>query len=169
MPNSFATLYGPLVGLIYGARARGDEETAQEALAELLEGYARLERCEIGTVDEQNEYIITRNLGALPEVLEDLGVTPDRLPPPAGRRSPTPPAAVDTARLAEHFARLVGDARPEARFTVDERPQDGMRYQGRPAPYAVVDRTDGLPVAWYPDRDWASVVADTASRLRRAG
>jgi hypothetical protein len=172
--DSFATAYAPLVEQIRAAREQGDERAEHLVLEQLLKAYVRLGNRELGTVDEQNQYIVARHLGALPEALQELGLKPDDVPMPPGRRRPPPPpqtaAVEDAARIGERFAHLgPDDDEPEDRFTVDVRPQDGMRYEGRPAPFAVVDTHDGLPVAWYPERHWAETTANTANLLRNTG
>lgn len=171
MSDTFAATYAPLVEQIRTARQQGDKHAEDLALDILLQGYVRLGHRELGTVQEQNEYIVARHMGIMPKALQELGVRPEDLPaPPASRRTAPPPPAPDdsTAHIAELFAHVGGDDIPEDRFTVAYRPEDGMVYQGQPAPFAVVDSHDGLPVGWYPDRDWAESTAGTASRLRSA-
>lgn len=169
--SDFATAYALLVEQIRAAREQGDERAERLILEQLLKAYARLGNRELGTVDEQNEYIVARHMGALPDVLQELGLKPDEVPMPPGRRPPPPPQTPDcedVARIGEHFAHLgPDDDEPEDRFTVHLRPQDGMRYEGRLAPFAVVDTHDGLPVAWCTDHGWAEYTASMASRLRR--
>ncbi|MEU5748268.1 hypothetical protein ABZ804_22350 [Streptomyces sp. NPDC047726] len=170
MTDAFAATYAPLVEQIHTAQAAGDKHAADLALDVLLQAYVRLGRREIGTLQEQNEYIVARHMGLMPKTLQYLGVSPNELPsPPTSRRAPAPPDNSDenAAHIAERFAHIGGAEQPEDRFSVAYRPQDGMRYAGRAAPYAVVDSHDDLPVAWYPDIDWAETTAGTASRLRR--
>ncbi|MER6616382.1 hypothetical protein [Streptomyces xantholiticus] len=177
MSDSFAVTSGPLIEQIRAARARGDEDIARQALEELLALYARLGNRELGTVKEQNEYIVPRYLGYLPEVLQELGVKPNDLPEPPGRRRPAPPAppaaaAADTVRIAERFAYLGGPEGEEQRkrFDVAYRPQDNVVLKGRLQPFAVIDTEEhGLPVSWYDSRDSAEEIAGTANRMRRPG
>jgi hypothetical protein len=153
---------------IHRARAGGETRAAAAALEELLALYVQLGKRELGTLPEQNEYIVARHLGFVPEALQDLGVTAEDLPEPPGRRRPTPnpPAGVDTSEIAERLAHLGGRGRPE-RYGVAYRPQDNVVRKGRLQPFAVVDTAEhGLPVAWYDTSEWAEVVADTANRLR---
>ncbi|MEE1764446.1 hypothetical protein [Streptomyces sp. SP18BB07] len=168
MSDSFATTYAPLVEQIRAAREQRDERAERLALEVLLKAYERLGNREFGTVEEQNAYIVARHLGVLPEVLQDLGLSPEDVPMPGRqRRAPPGQAGKGTALIAERFAHIgPADEQPAARFTVADRPEDNMRYQGRLLPYAVIDTRDGLPIAWYWDRDWAETTADTASRLR---
>jgi hypothetical protein len=171
--DSFTATYAPLVEQVRAARDQGDERAERLVLEQLIKAYVRLGNRELGTAEEQRDYIIARHLGYLPEALQELGVHPDKVPMPPGRRSPAPPPAAPTdsgaTRIAERFAQLGGHDEPTDRFIVHERPQDGMFCKGRPAPFAVVDTHDGLPVSWHPDRDWAEYTAETASRLRRSG
>ncbi|MGY4935825.1 hypothetical protein ACWD7T_32955 [Streptomyces sp. 900116325] len=172
MSDSFIAAYAhPLAEQIRAARDQGDECAERLVLEQLLNAYARLGNRELGTVDEQNEYIVARHLGALPEAMRELGLTPDDVPMPPGRRRPPPPpqapAVEDAARIGDRFAHLgPDDDEPEDRFTVDVRTQDGMRYEGRAAPFAIVDTHDGLPVAWYTERHVAESMANTANLLR---
>ncbi|MEU6756079.1 hypothetical protein [Streptomyces sp. NPDC046685] len=182
MSDSFAARYEPLIILIRAARAAGDSTAERAARGRLIDAYGRLGRREIGSTDEQNSYIVSRCLGVLPAVLQELGVQPDELPMPETRRSPTPPAASappqpansafsgeDAARIGDYFAHIGGpDDEPTDRFAVHDRPDDNMRHLGRPLPFAVVDTHDNLPVGWYADRDLAETMADAASRLRKA-
>ncbi|MFF9901200.1 hypothetical protein [Streptomyces longispororuber] len=179
MSDSFTTTYAPLVAQIRTAREQRNARAEHLALEVLINAYVRLGRRELGTVHEQNAYIVARHLGHLPEELQSLGVRPQDVPMPPRRRSPSPApppadaragaAAAAAERVAEHLAHLTApDDEPAERFTVEERPQDGMLHRGRAAPYAVVDRHDGLPVAWYPDPDWAEYTASMASRLRHS-
>lgn len=171
MSDSFAVTSGPLIEQIRTARARGDEDTARQALEELLALYARLGNRELGTVEEQNDYIVPRHLGYLPQVLQDLGVKPNDLPEPPGRRRPAPPPA-DTARIAERLAHLGGpdDEEQRERFDVAYRPQDNVVLRGRLQPFAVIDTEEqNLPVSWYDSRDSAEEIAGTANRMRRPG
>ncbi|MFB8120617.1 hypothetical protein ACFQ6U_13515 [Streptomyces sp. NPDC056465] len=171
MSDSFAATYAPLVEQIRAARQQGDKHAEELALEVLLQGYVRLGHRELGTVEEQNQYIVSRHMCIMPKTLQELGVTPADLPPPPTGRRPTPPppaTEANTAHLAELFAHIGSDDIPEDRFTVAYRPEDGMVYKGKPAPFAVVDGHDGLPVGWYTDRDWAETTAGTASRLRSA-
>jgi hypothetical protein len=172
--DSFAAKYAPLIDVIRAARERGDEGAAGLALQELLAAYTRLGNREIGTVDEQNAYIVARRLGALPEALADLGVREEDLPMPS-RGRPSPPPAADAAAavrgaVAERFAHIggPGDEDLPERFSVAYRPEDNVRLQGRLQPFAVIDNEDGLPVSWYETRDHAETIAGTASRLRSA-
>ncbi|MFB7403412.1 hypothetical protein ACFCZR_24870 [Streptomyces rubiginosohelvolus] len=175
MPEeSFAARNATLINQVVRARRAGDEQAAARALEELLAQYTRLGQRLTGTDEEQNAYIVARRLGALPAALTELGVREKDLPPPAARR-PTVPPVVDAteddaeARVVRRFASLrAEDSERPARFRVDYRPQDNMRHHGTPLPYAVVDDQDGLPVGWYPDSDWADLVAGTATRLREA-
>lgn len=169
MSVPFAGPAAPLFQQIRQARAAGDERAAAAALEELLALYASLGRRERGTVEEQNQYIVGRHLGHVPEALQDLGIKPQDLPEPPGRRRPLPPpAAAERAAVAERFARLDRSAdEPPRRFDVVFRPQDNVVRAEVPQPYAVVDTHEhGLPVAWFDTSDWAEVVADTANRLR---
>jgi hypothetical protein len=170
--DSFATVSGPLVERIRTARARRDEHTAAAALEELLGLYVRLGNRELGTLQEQNDYIVARHLGYLPEVLQELQVNPADLPEPPGRRrpAPTPPAGIDVSGIARRLAHLGGHDEPVERFGVEYRPQDNVVLRGRLQPFAVVDTEDhNLPVSWYDNRDDAESIAGTASRLRRPG
>lgn len=174
MSDSFAAVAGPLIEQIRTARSRGDELTAAAALRELLALYVRLGKRELGTLQEQNSYIVARHLGYLPRPLQDLGVTVDALPEPPGRRrpAPTPPAGVDVSRIAERLAHVGGrdDEEPPDRFGVEYRPHDNVVLRGRLQPFAVVDTDDhGLPVAWYDSRDDAEEIAGIANRMRRPG
>ncbi|MET8717448.1 hypothetical protein ABZV52_30230 [Streptomyces sp. NPDC004735] len=171
MHDSFAAKHASLIAAIRTARHSGDERTAGLALQELLAAYARLANRQAGTVDEQNAYIVARRLGSIPDALADLGVQEADAPMPATRRAAAPPpesSAEAEARIAERFAHIGEAADPEDHFTVEYRPQDDMRLNGRPAPYAIIATYDGLPVAWYPERDWADTIAGTASRLRHS-
>lgn len=169
MLDSFAAKNAQLIARVRAAREAGDQGGARAALAELLDAYTRLGNREVGTVDEQNAYIVARRLGALPEVLADLGVTENDLPM-TGTRRPSPPPPPSYESIAERFAHIGGrdDTHPPERFHVQHRPQDNMRYQGRLLPFAIIDRQDGKPVAWYDNRDWAEMIADTDNRLRTA-
>lgn len=168
MSHSFAAAAAALVEQVRGARARGRRGDADRALRELLTLYARLGERELGTVEEQNQYIVARHLGHLPANLQDLGVRLEDLPEPPGRRSPLPPAAA-VERVAEHLARVgAPGSASQARFVLDFRPQDDKRFQGRLCPWAVVDTADGLPVAWYYDQAFAELSTDEANRLRGA-
>ncbi|MER6109267.1 hypothetical protein [Streptomyces hirsutus] len=167
MLDSFAAKNAPLVALIKAARAAGDDTSARVALAELILAYTRLGNREAGTIEEQNAYIVARRLGALPTALVELGVSEADLPMGAVRRPPA--ASCRHEGIAEHFLHVRGrdEEEPPGRFAVEHRPQDNMRYQGRLQPFALIDRTDGLPVAWYDNRDRAEMIADAAGRLRR--
>ncbi|NML55209.1 hypothetical protein HHL19_35205 [Streptomyces sp. R302] len=159
-----------LVARIHAARARNDETAAAQALRELLTLYTRLGTRNVGTPEEQNAYIFPRFLGVLPQVLRGLGVRPEDLPEPPGRRRPAPPAA-DTARILGRLARLrpEDDDRPAGRYRAAYRPQDNVVVAGRLQPYAIVDTHDrDLPVAWYETLDVAETMADTANRMRSA-
>ncbi|MFI7415249.1 hypothetical protein ACIBU0_42115 [Streptomyces sp. NPDC049627] len=173
MSDSFAAVTGPLIEQIRTARARGDVFTAEAVLEELLALYVRLGNRELGTLQEQNDYIVARHLGYLPQVLQDLDVKPDALPEPPGRRrpAPTPPAGVDVTRIAERLAHLGGrDEEPAERFGVEYRPQDNVVLDGRLQPFAIVDADEqGLPVSWYRSRGDAELIAGVANRLRRTG
>ncbi|MEU5978463.1 hypothetical protein [Streptomyces sp. NPDC047315] len=164
MLDSFATKNAPLIDRVQAARAVGDERSARTALDELLAEYVLLGNRQAGTVAEQNAYIVARRLGALPDALTELGVTETDLPMAATRRpapSPAPP------HIAERFAHIGrDDEEPLERYHVENRPQDNMRFHGRLQPFAVVDRQDGKPVAWYDNREQAELVAGTVSRLR---
>ncbi|MGA5127762.1 hypothetical protein ACPCAG_31230 [Streptomyces pseudogriseolus] len=167
---SFAAKNAALIARVRAAREAGDARAERAALEELLEAYTRLGNREAGTVDEQNTYIVGRRLGALPEVLTELGVTAADLPLASPRRPSPPPASSPTHDIvAERFAHIGGpdDEEPPARFVVEHRPQDDKRYKGRLCPWAIVDTTDQLPVGWYYDRDFAELTADAVSRLRR--
>ncbi|MGW2496163.1 hypothetical protein ACWCV2_16895 [Streptomyces pseudogriseolus] len=170
MPDSFAAKNASLIARVQRAREAGDTRAERTALEELLEAYTRLGNRETGTVDEQNAYIVGRRLGALPEVLTELGVTAADLPITAPRRPTLPPAPSPTHdSVAERFAHIGGpdDGEPPARFVVEHRPQDNKRYKGRLCPWAIVDTADQLPVGWYYDRDFAELTADAVSRLRQ--
>ncbi|MFF0698413.1 hypothetical protein ACFYU4_37985 [Streptomyces tendae] len=171
MSDSFAAKNAPLIDAIRAARDEGDVRAAGLALRELLAAYARLANREAGTVDEQNAYIVARRLGSLPETLVELGVREEDLPMPSRGRPSPPPAAVH-ADVAERFAHIGGrdenDA-PPGRFVVHYRPEDNKRYKGRLCPWAIVDRDDGKPVAWYFDQDFADLTADSANSLRATG
>ncbi|MGV9509402.1 hypothetical protein ACWDQZ_27755 [Streptomyces tendae] len=175
MSDSFAAKNAPLIDVIRAARDQGDERAAGLALQELLAAYARLGNRQAGTVDEQNAYIVARRLGSLPEALVDLGVREEDLPMPSrGRPSPPPPAApaATHADVAERFAHIGGrdeDDPPPGRFVVQYRPEDNKRYKGKLCPWAIVDRDDGKPVAWYYDQDFAELTADSANSLRATG
>jgi hypothetical protein len=169
VPDSFTATYAPLVEQIRAAREQGDARAERLVLEQLIKAYVRLGNRELGTAEEQRDYIIARHLGFLPETLQELGVDPGKVPMPPGRRSPAAPTDSGATRIAERFAQLGAHDEPADRFTVHERPQDGMFYKGQPAPFAVVDTADRLPVSWFPDRDWAEYTAETASRLRRPG
>ncbi|SEE83630.1 hypothetical protein SAMN05216483_6717 [Streptomyces sp. 2131.1] len=173
MSDSFAAVAGPLTEQIRTARAGRDERAAAAALEELLALYVRLGNRELGTLQEQNDYIVARHLGYLPQALQDLGVKPDDLPEPPGRRRPRPtsPTGVDVSRILERLANLGGrDGEPAERFGVEYRPYDNVVLHGRLQPFAVVDTEEhNLPVSWYENRDDAETVAGTASRLRRPG
>jgi type II secretory pathway pseudopilin PulG len=168
--DSFAAKNGRLIALVRRARQAGDERAAARALEELLDAYRRLGARLAGTPDEQNTYIVARRLGSLPKALVELGVTAEDLPmPPARRYSPPPAAAAaEDPRVLQHFAHLREDGAETDRFHVVHRPQDNMRYHGRLLPFAVVDREDGMPVAWYDNREWAEHIATVASTLRDA-
>lgn len=173
MSDSFAAVTGPLIEQIRSARGRRDEPAAAAALEELLALYVRLGNRELGTLQEQNDYIVARHLGYLPQVLQDLDVKVGDLPEPPGRRRPppTPPAGVDVSSIAARLAHLGGrdDDEPAERFGVEYRPHDNVVLHGRLQPFAVVDTEDhNLPVSWYDNRDDAEAIAGTASRLRRA-
>ncbi|MFE1206356.1 hypothetical protein ACFW5V_32235 [Streptomyces sp. NPDC058762] len=169
MSDSFAVTAGPLIERIRWARAIGDHRTEHRALEELLTLYVRLGNREVGTLKEQNEYIVARHLGYIPDALQELGVGPADLPEPPGRRPSPPPA--DPARIAEHLAHVgsPGNDEPRDRYVVRYRPEDNKRYKGRLCPWTVVDRDDGKPVAWYFDQDFAEMTAEEASRLRHTG
>ncbi|MFI5990317.1 hypothetical protein ACIBAC_00485 [Streptomyces sp. NPDC051362] len=175
MSDPFIAPASALFQRIDWARAAGDERAAAVALEELLDLYVRLGKREVGDVSEQNDYIVARHLGFVPEALQDLGVSAADLPEPPGRRRalPPPPAPdpeVARADIAERFARLGRTDPPPERFGVAFRPQDNVVRQEVLQPYAVVDTHDnGLPVAWFDTSDWAEVVADTANRLRLPG
>ncbi|MBZ6253649.1 hypothetical protein KVH27_35455 [Streptomyces olivaceus] len=171
MSDSFAAKNAPLIDVIRTARDEGDERAAGLALQELLDTYARLGNRAAGTVDEQNTYIVARRLGSLPEVLVELGVREADLPMPS-RGRPSPPPAAGHADVAERFAHIGGrdeDDSPPGRFVVQYRPEDNKRYKGRLCPWAIVDRDDGKPVAWYYDQDFADLTADSANNLRATG
>ncbi|MFK0159095.1 hypothetical protein ACIQVK_44375 [Streptomyces sp. NPDC090493] len=171
MSDSFAVTSGPLIEQIRTARARGDGRAAAAALEELLALYVRLGNRELGTVQEQNDYIVARHLGYVPDVLQDLDVKPDALPEPPGRRrpAPTPPAGVDTSRIIERLAHLGGpDEDPAERFGVEYRPQDNVVLHGRLQPFAIVDTEEHhLPVSWYDNRNDAEEIAGVVNRMRR--
>lgn len=172
MSDSFAATTGPLIEQIRAARARGDEQVASAALEELLALYVCLGNRELGTVREQNDYIVARHLGYIPDVLKDLDVKASDLPEPPGRRraAPTPPAGVDVSRIVEHLAHLGGRDDERERFGVEYRPQDNVVLRGRLRPFAVIDTADhNLPVSWYRTREDAESIAGTASRMRRPG
>ncbi|QFG13286.1 hypothetical protein SEA_GILGAMESH_94 [Streptomyces phage Gilgamesh] len=172
MSDSFTVTAGPLFEEVQRARGQGDERAARRALEELLALYVRLGQRELGTLEEQNDYIVARHLGYLPEVLQRLGVRPQDLPEPPGRRRPaaTPPAGVDTSRIAERLAALAASQDdPPERFGVEYRPQDDVVLQGRLQPFAVVDTEEGLPVSWYDSRDAAETIAGVANRMRVPG
>lgn len=59
--------------------------TAGQALEELLVANVRLRSRQSGTVGEQNDHIVSRHLGYLPEVLQSLVVKPGDLPMPPDR------------------------------------------------------------------------------------
>ncbi|CAL9326784.1 hypothetical protein [Streptomyces sp. SudanB91_2054] len=171
MSDSFAAKNAPLIDAIRAARAAGDERSAGLALQELLAAYTRLGNREAGTVDEQNAYIVARRLGSLPEVLVNLGVRGEDLPMPS-RGRPSPPPTAAHAGVAERFAHIGGrseDDDPPGRFVVRYRPEDNKRYKGKLCPWTIVDREDGKPVAWYYDRDFADLTADSANHLRATG
>lgn len=173
MSDSFAAVTGPLIEQIRTARTRGDELTASAVLRELLALYVRLGNRELGTLQEQNDYIIARHLGYLPQALQELDVKADDLPePPGRRRAPsTPPAGVDVSRIAERLAHLGGrDEEPAERFGVEYRPQDNVVLDGRLQAFAIVDADErGLPVSWYYSRGDAELIAGVANRMRRSG
>ncbi|MEV8344519.1 hypothetical protein [Streptomyces niveus] len=173
MSDSFAAESGPLIEQIRTARARGDEPAATIALEQLLTLYVRLGNREVGTLQEQNDYIVARHLGSIPDVLQGLDIKPGDLPEPPGRRRPTPapPAGVDVSRIVERFALLGGpDDEPADRFGVEYRPQDNVVLHGRLQPYAVVDAEEKhLPVSWYDSRDDAETIAGVVNRMRRTG
>ncbi|MFI8206690.1 hypothetical protein [Streptomyces sp. NPDC085937] len=167
MSDSFTATAAALSEQVRRARGRRDEKRAHRALQELLTLYVQLGNREVGTLQEQNDYIVARHLGQLPEALQDLGVRPDDLPEPPGRRRPAPPA-VDPERIASHLAHVgAPDDEPHDRFVVQYRPEDDKRFKGRLCPWAVIDTSDGLPVAWYYDKDFAELTADAVSQLRR--
>ncbi|MGW2550012.1 hypothetical protein [Streptomyces sp. NPDC001635] len=171
LEDSFASKNSPLFDLVRAARLSGDAGAEHQALEELLGAYTRLGNRQTGSVDEQNAYIVARRLGSLPDALVDLGVREEDLPMPAARRPSPPPAqpADAEARVAERFAHVGGPGEETvARYVVRFRPEDNKRYKGRLCPWAVIDTTDGLPVGWYYDRDFADLVADDISRLREA-
>ncbi|MFJ4988710.1 hypothetical protein ACIP9H_33540 [Streptomyces sp. NPDC088732] len=168
MPDMFAATTQQLSQHIRAARDRGDRGAERQALEELRAAYTLLGNRQAGTLEEQNAYIIGRRLGTLPAVLQELGI--DDLPAPDSNRPP--PARDDdtAARMAEHFAHIGGgDDEHEGRFVVGHRPEDNMRDHGKLLAHAVIDSTDGKPVAWYSTRDLAETVAGTANRLREAG
>ncbi|OVZ99503.1 hypothetical protein B9W64_37550 [Streptomyces sp. CS159] len=176
MSDSFAAKNAPLIDVIRAARDEGNERAASLALQELLAAYDRLGNREAGTVDEQNAYIVARRLGSLPEVLVELGVREEDLPMPSRSRPSPPPAAAAApaavhADVAERFAHIGGrdEDDPPGRFVVHYRPEDNKRYKGRLCPWAIVDRDDGKPVAWYFDQDFADLTADSANNLRATG
>ncbi|WP_108934602.1 hypothetical protein [Streptomyces ardesiacus] len=176
MSDSFAAKNAPLIDVIRAARDEGDERSAGLALQELLAAYDRLGNREAGTVDEQNAYIVARRLGSLPEALVDLGVQEEDLPMPSRGRPAPPPSTTTPATVhgdvAERFAHIGGrdeDDSPPGRFVVHYRPEDNKRYKGRLCPWAIVDRDDGKPVAWYYDQDFADLTADSANNLRATG
>ncbi|MFF8696283.1 hypothetical protein ACF08W_29130 [Streptomyces sp. NPDC015144] len=174
MSDPFAAVTGLLTEQIRTARARGNTPAAAAALEKLLTMYVRLGTRELGTLQEQNDYIVARHLGYLPQALQDLGVTAEDLPEPPGRRRPLPPppAGVNVSRIVERLAHLGGrdNDEPAERFGVEYRPHDNVVLHGRLQPFAVVDTEEhNLPVSWYENRDDAETVAGTASRLRRAG
>ncbi|MFD9394969.1 hypothetical protein ACFWBB_30855 [Streptomyces sp. NPDC060000] len=171
MSDSFAATSGPLIEQIRIARSRGDERTAAAALEELVALYVRLGNRELGTVQEQNDYIVARHLGYVPDILQELDVKPSDLPEPPGRRrpTPTPPAGVDTSLIAERLAHIGGpDDEPPERFGVEYRPQDNVVLHGRLQPFAVVDTEERrLPVSWYDNRGDAEEIAGVVNRMRR--
>ncbi|MER7952001.1 hypothetical protein ABTY59_31885 [Streptomyces sp. NPDC096079] len=177
MSVPFTEMSDPLVERVRAAREHGDDTAARQALKELLALYARLGERLVGTVEEQNEYIVPRHLGFLPAVLQSLGVRSGDFPePPGRRRPPSPPPALDVERIADRFA-LIGNGRGSedqgedapGRFDVAYRPQDNVVVGGVPQNFAVID-TEGsnLPVAWYECRDWAEAIAAMANSIRRA-
>ncbi|MFE6639502.1 hypothetical protein ACFVFT_38690 [Streptomyces tendae] len=165
MSDPLASTVSRLIKQIRWARAIGHEAAARQAIEELLALYVRLGKRELGTVEEQNDYIVARHLGYLPGPLRELGVIPADLPEPPGRRRPPPPPA-DPARIAEHLAHTGPDDESQDRFVVRHRPEDNKRFKGRLCPWAIIDRDDGKPVAWYYDRDFAEMAAEDASRMR---
>ncbi|MEU2968981.1 hypothetical protein ABZ687_28890 [Streptomyces ardesiacus] len=168
MSDPLASTVSTLVQQIRWARAIGDKVAADQALEELLTLYVRLGKRELGTLEEQNGYIVARHLGYLPTALRELGVRPEDLPEPPGRRPPPPSA--DTERIAEHLAHISGPGdEPQDRFVVRYRPEDNKRFRGRLCPWAIVDSDDDKPVAWYYDQDFAEMTAEEASRLRYTG
>ncbi|MFJ4085000.1 hypothetical protein ACIP2Z_39405 [Streptomyces iakyrus] len=174
MSDSLAALTGPLIEQIRIARGRRDERAAAAALEELLALYVRLGNRELGTLEEQNDYIVARHLGYLPQVLQDLDVKVDDLPEPPGRRRPppTPPAGVDVSSIAARLAHLGGrdDEPPAERFGVEYRPQDNVVLHGRLQPFAIVDADEhGMPVSWYDSRGDAEEIAGVANRMRHTG
>lgn len=173
MSDAFTVMSQPLVERVRAALTQGDDKAAGQALEELLALFTRLGRREIGTLEEQNAYIVPRHLGLLPPVLQSLGVRPEQLPEPAGRRpAATPSPPLEATRITGDFlAHLRGRDRQDSteRFTVAYRPQDNMVLNGVPQPYAVVDTQDNnLPVSWCEYHDWAETMADMANRMRRA-
>ncbi|MEV7512108.1 hypothetical protein AB0O57_29545 [Streptomyces sp. NPDC091201] len=175
MTDSFAEQYMHVIHRIRDARERGDRPAERAAAAELIEAYARLGNRQAGTLEEQNAFIIGRSLGCLPGTLRELGINADELPPADRRTNPAPPPAPPSNHrlddVADRFAHIGGpdDDEPEPRYTVADRPHDNMRHHGTLLRFAVIDTTDGLPVAWYSDRDLAETIADSISRLRATG
>ncbi|MGW0033059.1 hypothetical protein ACWDXD_24985 [Streptomyces sp. NPDC003314] len=156
-----------LAAQIRAARARDDEPTAARALTELLALYVQLGRREIGTAEEQNDYILPRHFGSLPLVLRELGLELSDLPEPPGRR---PAPAPDEVLYIAHRVPDPDDPAQAPgcrRFAVDYRPQENVVIDGKRRPYAVVDTEDHhRSTSWHTTLTAAQSTAATANRIR---
>ncbi|MFB6629919.1 hypothetical protein ACFCWY_08495 [Streptomyces sp. NPDC056362] len=157
-----------LVERIRAARARDDVQTAARTLEELLYLYTQLGRRQIGTAEEQDNYILPWHFGSVPPLLREIGVALSDLPEPPGRRRPVVPQAEEVVYIAQRVDRDGPDEERQCRrFDVEHRPWENVVIDGRRRPYAVIDTDDGArSTSWHTTLTAAQETAAAANRIR---
>jgi hypothetical protein len=174
--SSFTAWCHGAVSRLSAARAAGDNLKVDELVAALRSTHENLAERSIGTTEEQNGYLVARHTRTPVPQLAAVGIDTNNWPMPhqqAVAPSGDTEASPETSRRISDLFAAAGPLRDRSadkpRYVAEHRPQDGQIHRTVPLPWAIVDTSTGIAVAYQPDKDLAEYQAERAAGLFQEG